>query len=220
MPHQIQHQSQMLFDFGDNLSYKPGWQMSLQLNHNRHNTSKEKDELGVHHSHHHISKDMDEHWTWCPPQYSPHFKRKVTRPLLKTRMILISWCMEGNDQSKPVCIWNRDIRIVLTTTQAAIIQTKARTNHTNIRKQRSYKFYTDARIANRRTYASKAHQERWVSHKFCKEQHRLSKWSSPLCPDERSHIWPSSFQLDILGTPHILPPFLHVPLLLLSGPRR
>ena len=127
--------------------------MSLQLNHNRHNTSKEKDELGVHHSHHHISKDMDEHWTWCPPQYSPHFKRKVTRPLLKTRMILISWCMEGNDQSKPVCIWNRDIRIVLTTTQAAIIQTKARTNHTNIRKQRSYKFYTDARIAIRRTYA-------------------------------------------------------------------
>ena len=34
---------------------------SLQLNHNRHNTSKEKDELGVHHSHLHISKDMDEH---------------------------------------------------------------------------------------------------------------------------------------------------------------
>ena len=61
--------------------------------------------------------------------------------------------MEGNDQSKPVCIWNRDIRIVLTTTQAAIIQRKAKTNHTNIRKQRSYKFYTDARIAIRRTYA-------------------------------------------------------------------
>ena len=198
MPHQIQHQSQMLFDFGDNLSYKPGWQMSLQLNHNRHNTSKEKDKLGVYHT----SKGMDEHWTWCPPQYSPHFKRKVTRPLLKTRMILISWCMEGNDQSKPVCIWNRDIRIVLTTTQAAIIQVLYRRKNceqTNIRK---------------------AHQERWVSHKFCKEQHRLSKWSSPLCPDERSHIWPSSFQLDILGTPHILPPFLHVPLLLLSGPRR
>ena len=65
----------------------------------------------------------------------------------------MSLCMKGNDQSKPVCIWNRDIRIVLTTTQGAIIQTKARSNHIKKSKERSYKFCTDARIAIRQTYA-------------------------------------------------------------------
>ena len=103
----------------------------------------------------------------------------------------------------------------------------ASSDHTKKSKDQSYK-HTQAAIIQvlyrrkncEQTNIRKAHQERWVSHRFCKEQHRLSKWSSPLCPDERSHIWPSSFQLDILGTPHILPPFLHVPLLLLSGPRR
>ena len=169
-------------------------------------------------------------WTWCPSQSPPNFKRHgwtlnmasttVTTALLKTRMILMSWCMEGNDQSKPVCIWNRDIRIVLTTTQAAIIQTKASSDHTYKHMQGAIIQVLYRRKNGDHINIRKAHQARWVSHKFCKEQHRLSKWSLPLCPDERSHIWPSSFQLDILGTPHILPPFLHVPLLLASGPRR